>query len=612
MLHSVTNRCLVAAAMSLAAGSAAAGQSLAAHLQPIALSAAAITHGELQGTIVDDVGQPLAGAFVSALGSTQAFDVSDNNGRFTFRNLLPGAYLVRARLHGYTPYKGRYVQLSGTNRKSWSILMTRLPDDRRTLLAAAAGSAGSPTPTIQGPERDPSETAWRVRRSPRGVLKVAGHGAAATDSDTSPTQRSAAGRRPSALFADVSGQVNLLTTTSFDRPQDLFSSGSGSPDPIAFVSLAAPTSDGDWLVRGALTQGEISSWIVSGSYLRRSSAAHRYEAGASYSTQQYHGGNPEALASVSDGRRTVGELYAYDTWSVNRGLTLAYGGKYASYWYLDDPSLVSGRATLSVLPSPEDPLIIRASASYREVAPGAEEFTIPTVGPWLPQERTFSPLARNGFRPESVRHLEIAGEGEVRGSFVIGLRAFRQRVDDQIVTLFGVSTDDAPARRGHYHVASAGSFQSFGWGIGVSRSLNGVLQGSFDYTQFEVSPIRVSPDADALVRVSPALFRRQERVHDFTATLNSRIDVSATRFLVVYKLNTAYADPWSMDPAAGARFEVRINQELPFLDFTGANWEAVAGVRNLFRSDLFDGSVYDELLVVRPPKRVVGGVTVRF
>jgi hypothetical protein len=67
-----------------------------------------------------------------------------------------------------------------------------------------------------------------------------------------------------------------------------------------------------------------------------------------------------------------------------------------------------------------------------------------------------------------------------------------------------------------------------------------------------------------------------------------------------------------MDPAAGARFEVRINQELPFLDFTGANWEAVAGVRNLFRSDLFDGSVYDELLVVRPPKRVVGGVTVRF
>jgi hypothetical protein len=35
-------------------------------------------------------------------------------------------------------------------------------------------------------------------------------------------------------------------------------------------------------------------------------------------------------------------------------------------------------------------------------------------------------------------------------------------------------------------------------------------------------------------------------------------------------------------------------------------------VRNLFRADLIDSSVYDELLVVRPPKRVVGGVTVKF
>jgi hypothetical protein len=57
---------------------------------------------------------------------------------------------------------------------------------------------------------------------------------------------------------------------------------------------------------------------------------------------------------------------------------------------------------------------------------------------------------------------------------------------------------------------------------------------------------------------------------------------------------------------------VQVNQEMPFLNFTGARWEMLAEVRNLFRSDLFDGSIYDELLVVRPPKRVVGGVTVRF
>ena len=41
-------------------------------------------------------------------------------------------------------------------------------------------------------------------------------------------------------------------------------------------------------------------------------------------------------------------------------------------------------------------------------------------------------------------------------------------------------------------------------------------------------------------------------------------------------------------------------------------WEMLVAVRNLFREGALDASVYDELLVVRPPKRIVGGLTVRF
>jgi hypothetical protein len=35
-------------------------------------------------------------------------------------------------------------------------------------------------------------------------------------------------------------------------------------------------------------------------------------------------------------------------------------------------------------------------------------------------------------------------------------------------------------------------------------------------------------------------------------------------------------------------------------------------VRNFFRDAGTDQSLYDELFVVRPPKRVVGGVTLHF
>ena len=43
------------------------------------------------------------------------------------------------------------------------------------------------------------------------------------------------------------------------------------------------------------------------------------------------------------------------------------------------------------------------------------------------------------------------------------------------------------------------------------------------------------------------------------------------------------------------------------MDFSSAKWEMLVAVRNFFRETTADQSIYDELLVVRPPKRIVGG-----
>ena len=48
------------------------------------------------------------------------------------------------------------------------------------------------------------------------------------------------------------------------------------------------------------------------------------------------------------------------------------------------------------------------------------------------------------------------------------------------------------------------------------------------------------------------------------------------------------------------------------MDFSTAKWEMLLGVRNFFRETVAAQSVYDELLVVHPPKRIVGGLTMRF
>ena len=68
----------------------------------------------------------------------------------------------------------------------------------------------------------------------------------------------------------------------------------------------------------------------------------------------------------------------------------------------------------------------------------------------------------------------------------------------------------------------------------------------------------------------------------------------------------------SMGSGSNARFNVRVNQSLPFLRFSNADWEALVDVRNMFRDVDVDSSMYDEVFAIRAPKRIVGGLQVSF
>jgi hypothetical protein len=210
----------------------------------------------------------------------------------------------------------------------------------------------------------------------------------------------------------------------------------------------------------------------------------------------------------------------------------------------------------------------------------------------------------------------VALERDV-ASFLVGVRHFRQRVDDQLVTVFGLEQPDGKARPdlSHYSVANGGGFTASGWGVSVSRPVGSRIRGSIEYSVSRAGWTSAG-DVDALGRWAPSAVRAfNERLHDLTTHVDTEIQETATRVLATWKLNTGYAGDELdvMAPRPETRFDVQVYQGLPFLGFTKANWELVFAVRNLFRESR-DGavSVYDELLVVRPPKRVVGGVTVQF
>jgi hypothetical protein len=106
-----------------------------------------------------------------------------------------------------------------------------------------------------------------------------------------------------------------------------------------------------------------------------------------------------------------------------------------------------------------------------------------------------------------------------------------------------------------------------------------------------------------------------EHVHDLQTSVEATIPQTATRVYAVYRVNTAF---WSGEPdtayrsSANARFNVRVNQSLPFMRFSNADWEALVDVRNMFRESAAEASIYDEAMAIRAPKRIVGGLLVKF
>ncbi len=615
--------------LGLTLASPAAGQMVASRGPERVTSVAASLSGHIEGTVLDEAGRPLDGVVVSALGGTTVFAVSDKSGQFILRQLPPGPYLVRAHLQGFLTPRSTIVNVRPAVRTASSFTLRREGTAEAPRVADASVGAtqiDAPPPATRG--RDESEMAWKLRHLKRSVLKdtstMAYVPAEGTDEwflrdsiDMLGRAFGSSAKAAGALFSDLSiaGQVNLLTTGAFDSPLQLLELD--RINSVAFFSLGAPVgAHGNWSVRAAMNQTDLSSWTLAGNYAVNAEVPHRYQFGMSYSLQRYDVGNAIALATLSDTARNVGSIFAVDEWRISPRVTLGYGATYAHYDYLLGPSLFSPSASATLAPSKN--IRVRVSAARTASAPGAEEFLPPSRAEYLPPQRTFSPLSRaTGFRTEQLDHFEVGVERLMNGASV-RVRTFRERIDNQLVSVFGMRSPDAEATAvGHYYVGAAGDADITGFGVAFTHALWENVRGSVDYSVASALwlPPPTSRELTSLERWAPGAIRGgREQIHDVTTSLQTEIPCTATRVEVLYKLNSAFTKHEGdlQGPGFDARFDVRVNQALPFMNFRTSQWEMLVAVRNVFHESLSNVSSYDELLVVRPPKRIVGGLTVKF
>jgi hypothetical protein len=645
------NRVLTASIVAGSLGTMATLGASPALAQPAQYQSARAVRGSITGIVSDDRGGPIAGAMVSALGTaTMAKATTDASGWFSIEALPIGEYTLQAHRTGFAGSARATVRVSGFSPSQQRLQLRRLegpvatsgvntPVAARPIMAAGIGLpagtlADQPDPsatadTAVRDEHSHSESAWRLRHIKRSILRDASPIVTLVERDADITPGSFAGASfferavgsaaslATTFFTDLpfSGEVNLLTTSAFATPGELFS-GDLLPRGVAYMAIGAPAAGGDWRVRAAMSQGDLSSWNVAGGFQSRGDSIHSYKFGLSYSAQDYLGGNPAALAAATDGSRNVGELYAFDKWALTSRVAIEYGGRYGRYDYLPERGIFSPRVGLTI--EPMKSTRVSATVAQRMVVPGAEEFVASEApGPWLPPERTFAPLggpgSSNAFSVERARYLDVTVEHDFAAPYSISLRRFYQNVDDQLVTLFGLNVPGGPQSIGHYYVANAGSVGADGWAIRLSSSPNKRLRGSVDYSITKAKWLGRGDMGDIAAWAPAAIRAESEDLHDVTTSISTEIPETATRVMVFYKINTGYtrSDTSLMRPGLDARFDVQVNQALPF-DLAGTKWEVLVGVRNLFRDPNDPASVYDELLVVKPPKRVVGGFLVRF
>jgi hypothetical protein len=579
---------------------------------------ASAQQARITGTIKDDRGAAIEGALVSALGSTSSLAVTDDAGHFSLA-LPPGEYQIRVHSDGYSSTFREMVLLGAHASITRAIVLNRT-GERAVLTAGLGGRAAMPSAGAPDPKAHPhSERAWRLRHLRRTTLRDATATAALADDDqgaweTFGRAMASPARFASSLFTDLplDGEFRLLTAGSVGPYTPAFDELSGAG--VAYLSVRSSIgSHGEWSARGTMSSADLSTWLVAGDYVARSDNTHAFTLGMSYGSQGMptRERTPVPVTSVlTDRTRNSGQVYAFDRWRVSPTLMVDYGTRVDYYDYLSDRAVLwSPVASFELTPGGESaPTSIRVAASSRRDAPGSAEFTPPAAGPWLPPQRVFATLPGDDFDVERTNHAEIEFEHRFDDIYNVAVRRFSQRTENQLATLFGLDRPGIDAEGGHYYVASMGDAAVDGWALRLSTPDGQPIRGSIEYA---VAAVEWTPVADVSALLAAANRDLDDRVHDITTSLGADVPQTKTRLFVVYRISSGFATE-DRGTTIGSRFDMQLNQGLPFLPATAGEWEVLLSMRNTLRDARFGMSMLDELLAVSTPTRVVGGVQVKF
>lgn len=552
---------------------------------------------ELAGLVSDDVGQPLVGATVSVFGKSLARGaatvVTGEDGRFRLSNIPPGTYRLRAYLAGFFPSAFASVLVDEGIERVGSVLISL------SRLQAADGYAEDSTAG-----RKLAELRWIVQHQDRNVLKDERRAIGTAELTR---WEEAPGFDPD---FDWSGEFGVRASTYEAGLDEFPGAGEGLDARLAFARLFIPTrNDGHWLVSAQVLESALSSWAGRAEYVSGGVTGHRLSAGVTYGNFLYGDLQafrpPEtALARSLPGERSAewfGSVYASDAFllgsaSIDAGIAFQY------FDYLDGADYAAPRLAIAYPLGSGERTWLRGGVDYSVLAPGGEDIGLLSR---VAYADVYGPApARRTLHAERTARYGIAIEHVLASRTRLAVRVFQENAEDQLVKTFSRTGPTNAA--GHFVVANAGDFDTRGVGVELTQAI-GPVEGTVGYAFG-----KTTPDEAGFASAGTDL-----EIHDFTTRVATSIDRTQTRLQAAYRF--IHHPPLFLSPGRTtsgteleSRFSFQVFQLLPFVGWNGTRWELMMAVRNLFYDDIEKASILDEIAVVDAPRRVLGGVTVRF
>jgi hypothetical protein len=551
-------------------------------------SAANLAEGGLTGLVEDTRGAPVAGAVISlfgrGVGGAGLVALSDAAGRFSLSSVPAGSYTLRALGSGHLPAPARHITVLPNREANFTVSLTPVGDEKAAALAEARAQA-------EDKDDAPSlaELRWLLRHKRRSVLESREPEAVGATTDATAPEPS---RLLASLVPDLVGTVEVMANPI---PAE---DGLEPTNSYSVLRLKGRIANaGRWSLGGLVAESESASWRMAAEFVFEPGGGHTVQVGTGYGTRPQR---PFAPGERSPTRgHGVGAAFLADEWQIADKVTTRLGGRFSYIGFLRDSNHFDPQVSVVVLG--EDHSRITATVEARTLAPGGDLLTLSTLATAPAVAFAF---IDDSLRPERATLLHVAVDQSF-GPTTIGAHTFYENVNHQLGNSY-----QGPRSARTLHISDLGNTAVRGMGVSVARRFGGSMSGSVAY-RFG----RSSREAPAGLSVVPAAFAAEgSGFHDLTTRLETSIDETGTRVVAFYRIIHLNPDGDRMrrPSTTNHRFDVQLSQGLPFVGrITRADWDVLVAVRNLFY-ETSEGAVLDELAVINPPTRVLGGISVRF